>query len=59
MRQRLDDAYERIHDLSAGFREIADALEVETSIEPDENDDPLAGLSEGDIDPVEDGVPEP
>lgn len=47
MRQRLDDARERIHDLSAGFREVADALEVETSIEPNEDDDLVAGLTEG------------
>lgn len=49
MRQRLDDARERIHDLSAGFREVADALEVETRIEPNEDDDLVAGLTEADI----------
>jgi hypothetical protein len=49
MRQRFNNARERIHDLSAGFREVADALEVDTSIEPDEDADPVAGLTEADI----------
>jgi len=49
MRKRLNDARKRIHDLSAGFREVADALEVETSIEPTEDDDLVAGLTEADI----------
>lgn len=49
MRRRLDDARERIHDLSAGFREVAEGLEVETSIEPDEDDNLVAGLTEADI----------
>lgn len=49
MRNRLHDARERIHDLSAGFREVADALEVETSIEPDADDDLVSGLTEADV----------
>jgi len=49
MQRRFDAARERTHDLSAGFREVADALEAETSIEPDEDGDLVAGLTDDDV----------
>ena len=46
MGRRFDEPRERIHDLSAGFRDVAEAMQVDTNIEPDEDDGLVAGLSE-------------